>query len=504
MAKILEKVKENHFRIIIFFLGIATVFFINRVLDYTSSNAFCGACHVHPQATNSWRLSTHYDNKSGMVVPCVDCHLPPGGTAYLRAKIVTGLRDVYGTIFKDVSKINWDLKSTREYASGHVYKASCIACHSNLFPRTLSKKGEDAHLYYDQRAEQLRCINCHLEVGHYHEKLAVTSDMDKEYEKAKIRYTKSTKVDTFIDFKETIPGTSVDFAMIAIPAGTFKIGSPPAEPYRKEDEGPQREVQVSPFWMGKYEVTWQEYDAYYREMKSEGRTEDQYRYAQSSNIVDAVTGPTPAYGNPDQGWGRGQRPAITMTHFAARQYCQWLSTKTGKKYRLPTEAEWEYACRGHTGGAYFFEGDPKQFSQERIWNKIFGADTAAISSHVIYQANSYGSTNLPTGIKENPFGLVNILGNVKEFCQDWYAQDTYHSYPPDQFIVDPKGPENGKEYVVRGGSFKSAATQVRVANRDYTKQDAWLLTDPQIPKSRWWYSDCNDVGFRVVCEYNLE
>jgi sulfatase modifying factor 1 len=263
-------------------------------------------------------------------------------------------------------------------------------------------------------------------------------------------------------------------------------------------------VQVSPFWMGKYEVSWREYDTYYREMKSEGRTEDQYRYVKNSQFVDAVTGPTPAYGNPDQGWGRGQRPAITMTHFAARKYCEWLSAKTGKKYRLPTEAEWEYACRGRTEGAYFFEGDPKQFSQERIWNKIFGADTALINSFIIYNANSYGATHLSVGMKENPFGLVNILGNVKEFCLDWYARDTYRSYPTDDIVTNPKGPAKGKEYVIRGGSFKSTVAQVRVANRDYTRQDAWLLTDPQIPKSMWWYSDCNDVGFRVVCEYNLE
>ena len=180
------------------------------------------------------------------------------------------------------------------------------------------------------------------------------------------------------------------------------------------------------------------------------------------------------------------------------------SIKTGKRYRLPTEAEWEYACRGHTEGAYFFEGDPKQFSQERIWNKIFGVDTAVIGSYIIYRTNSLGKTSLPVGIKANPFGLVNILGNVKEFCLDWYARDTYQRYPSDHIVTDPKGPADGQEYVIRGGSFKSTAAQVRSANRDHTRQDAWLMTDPQIPKSIWWYSDCNDVGFRVVCEHNLK
>jgi formylglycine-generating enzyme required for sulfatase activity len=438
------------------------------------------------------------------VVHCVECHLPPGGVLYLQAKVVTGLRDVYGTLFKDVSKINWELKSSRDHAVGHVYKTSCIRCHTNLFPRTLSKEGEDAHLYYDQRAEDLRCINCHLEVGHFHEKSIEIATPDDARKKFRVIYSEAASADSFINFKETIPGTPVDFDLVAIPGGEFKIGSPKSEPYRGEDEGPQRSIQVSAFWIGKYEVSWDEYDAFYRETKSEGRTEDQYKYRKNEQTVDAVTGPTPAYGNPDQGWGRGKRPAITMTHFAAQKYCEWLSNKTGKRYRLPTEAEWEYACRGRTEGAYFFEGSPTQFSEERLWNKIFGADTSILNSYVVYHTNSNAKTHQPSRVEVNPFGLVNTLGNVKEFCLDWYAKDTYEHYPDEGIISDPKGPSEGQEYVVRGGSFKSTAAQVRIANREYTRHDAWLLTDPQMPKSLWWYSDCNDVGFRVVCEYNLD
>ena len=142
MTNILLKIKEHHYRFLIFLIGIVTVFFLPRVLDYSSTNEFCNSCHVHPQATNSWRLSTHYDTQSGIVVDCVECHLPPGGVSYLQAKVVTGLRDVYGTLIKDVSKINWELKSSRDFAAHHVYKASCLNCHTNLFPRTLSKKGE--------------------------------------------------------------------------------------------------------------------------------------------------------------------------------------------------------------------------------------------------------------------------------------------------------------------------------------------------------------------------
>jgi formylglycine-generating enzyme required for sulfatase activity len=107
----------------------------------------------------------------------------------------------------------------------------------------------------------------------------------------------------------------------------------------------------------------------------------------------------------------------------------------------------------------------------------------------------------PEEIFENPFGLVNMLGNVAEFCADWYAADAFSQYP-DGILSNPTGPASGEEHVIRGGSYKDEADQVRCAFRDFTKSGPWLKTDPQIPKSVWWYSDCFHVGFRVVCEYN--
>ena len=107
-------------------------------------------------------------------------------------------------------------------------------------------------------------------------------------------------------------------------------------------------------------------------------------------------------------------------------------------------------------------------------------------------------TQLPKAVKPNPFGLKNMLGNVAEFCSDWYSPDAYTNLTDG--AKDPKGPASGTERVIRGGSFKSDPTEVRCAARDYTQDVAWMKTDPQIPKSIWWYSDCNMVGFRVVCE----
>lgn len=187
-----------------------------------------------------------------------------------------------------------------------------------------------------------------------------------------------------------------------------------------------------------------------------------------------------------------------MSWHAASVYCQWLSKVTGKKYRLPTEAEWEYACRGGTETPYFFEGSPKDFTSTGFLKKIFGPDTATIASSVVYKLNSSSKTKEPVSVKPNPFGLKNMSGNVAEFCLDYYSPDTYKA--DTVAAVNPRGPLRGQEHVIRGGSFKSDAKDVRSAARDFTKTKAWLVTDPQLPKSIWWYSDVIDVGFRVVLE----
>ncbi len=173
--------------------------------------------------------------------------------------------------------------------------------------------------------------------------------------------------------------------------------------------------------------------------------------------------------------------------------------KTGKKYRLPTEAEWEYAARGGATGSYFFEGDPKDYSSEGFWKNIFGVDTSTINTYAIYKENSFGKTQEPEWVAPNPYGLKNMSGNVAEFCQDYYYADIYKSY--DDMVFNPKGPETGTEYVVRGGSFNADAKDLRITARDHTRTKDWLKTDPQMPKSIWWYSDAVHIGFRVVCEF---
>jgi sulfatase modifying factor 1 len=467
------------------------------VFSYTSTDKYCTSCHIHPMADQSWKLSPHYNNRTGDIVHCVECHLPPEGHGYIFAKAKHGFKDVYGYFFKDSAKINWQEKKLLDNAKGFVYEKSCLECHQNLFPVKLSLDGGNAHLLYSTSKEPLNCINCHLNVGHFDKNAlhAHNTNFGVSVTLNQTLYTVPAKVGKFENFNEKIPGTSVSFDMVAIPGGKFIMGSPDNEPLRKKDEGPRRKVTLSKFWMAKTEVSWDEYMAFFRATGSQGRTEGQ---VVTKKNIDAISGATPPWGAPDQGWGKGSRPAITMTWHAADVYCQWLSKVTGKKYRLPTEAEWEYACRAGTETPYFFAGNPKQFTSAGLLKKIFGPDTAIISSMVVYKVNSFSKTKEPQSVKENPFGLKNMLGNVAEFCLDFYSPDTYKADSTE--VINPLGPVSGQEHVIRGGSFKSDAKDVRSASRDFTKTKSWLVTDPQMPKSIWWYSDCIDVGFRVVCE----
>ncbi|MDD3107842.1 MAG: SUMF1/EgtB/PvdO family nonheme iron enzyme [Alistipes sp.] len=485
-------------------IGVTITIGLNRVYMYSSTDESCQSCHIHPQADKSWKQSVHHNSKSGVVTGCAECHLPPKGSVnHFMTKARMGLKDLWSYWTKDSASFDWESRKQLEYAVHIVSNESCKKCHQQLFPARLSQEGITAHLYYEENEKKLdlQCISCHLDVGHY----------DPNYQHKKMEsipqggapqgtvYTEPAQVTAFEDFTETIPGTAVSFAMKALPGGSFTLGSPADEPFRREDEGPSHTVSVSPFYMAEVETTWDQYWAFYAETMSEGRTPPSKVYANNSNPeVDAVSGPTPPFGIPDQGWGIGSRPAITMTHYAAEIFCLWLSKKTGKHYRLPTEAEWEYAARGGTSTPYFFEGDPRKLSDQGFWRKFFAADTAQINRYVVYVKNSKNKSQEPSVVKANPFGLKNMYGNVMEYCSDWYAPDAYAKLTDG--VVDPKGPATGEEHVVRGGQYFDDAADLRSATRGHTEHDKWLKTDPQNPKSIWWYSDIRSIGFRVVCD----
>jgi formylglycine-generating enzyme required for sulfatase activity len=219
-------------------------------------------------------------------------------------------------------------------------------------------------------------------------------------------------------YTETIPGAGIKFEMVPVPGGTFIMGSPLEEPGRSADEGPQRRVAIRPFWMGRLEVTWDEYDAFAfgRGVSKPNQPAD----TQTSKQADAVTRPTPPYSDESFGFGKGGQPVISITHHAAMEYCRWLSEKTGKTYRLPTEAEWEYACRAGTASAYSFGDD---------WNRL--------GEYAWNLDNSDGRPH-PGGQKRpNTWGLYDMHGNVAEWCLDHYGENRYSSLKQDAVLLSP-------------------------------------------------------------------
>jgi len=487
-------------------VGIAAFITVYQVSVYFSSNESCMMCHMHPHAEKTWKQGVHVNSRSGVITNCVDCHLPPKDQTWnhYTAKLKLGVKDLWGYLVKDSASINWDMKSELENAVKYIPNSSCKACHANLFPAGITDDAIISHLYYEENEKKLnlQCINCHLDAGHYnpnytHGRMTGIKGFDAGTSTGP-KFESATVVESFENFTENVPGTTVTINMIAIKGGTFKMGSDKKEPFHKADEAPVRNVTLSSFFMSELQVTWEQYYTFTAHTMSEGRTPPETIYANNTRPdLDAVSGPTPPYGSPDQGWGSGSLPAITMTHYAAETFCQWLSLTTGKKYRLPTEAEWEYAARGGTETPYFFEGNPKDFSDQGFMRKFFAAKTEVISDYVIYRKNSNNRTQDPEKVKPNPFGLKNMYGNVWEYCADKYSAKAYGN--TDLNVTNPMETE-GDEYVVRGGFYNSDAADLRSAARSHTYHDDWIKTDPQQPKSIWWYTDMKGIGFRIVCE----
>jgi formylglycine-generating enzyme required for sulfatase activity len=288
-------------------------------------------------------------------------------------------------------------------------------------------------------------------------------------------------------YSEPIPGTELKFEMIAIPGGSFTIGSAADEGKRSEDEGPQVKVEIAPFWMGKHEVTWDEYDefAFQLDLKRKKREGvDPNKQTETEKAGDAVTRPTPPYADETFGMGRKGQPVICITHHSAMEYCRWLSAKTGKAYRLPTEAEWEYACRAGTKTAYFFGDDPAKL-EEYAWY-VENAEKPQVVGKK----------------KPNPWGLYDMHGNVSEWCLDHYVADIYSTLMKEQPARRPVVLPTDKEYpyVARGGSWDDDPDRLRSAARLASNLE-WSIQDPQRPQSIWWHTDATFVGFRLALAF---
>jgi formylglycine-generating enzyme required for sulfatase activity len=273
----------------------------------------------------------------------------------------------------------------------------------------------------------------------------------------------------FVAYKTALPGTDVSFEMLPIPAGEFLMGTPESERGRKKDEGPQHKVRIEAFWMGKYEVTWDEYRLFMFAQQA-GET------ARKDELVDAVSRPTRPYVEMSFGMGINGYPAISMTQHAANKYAEWLSARTGQFYRLPTEAEWEYACRAGTTTAY-----------------SFGEDAAQTAQYAWYADNSNGKYQKVGTKKPNPWGLYDMHGNVAEWTLDQYAPEYHKSDTIEPWAISTKPyPQS-----VRGGAWTDNAAALRCGAR-LASDASWKMQDPQLPKSIWYHTDAQFLGFRLV------
>jgi formylglycine-generating enzyme required for sulfatase activity len=281
--------------------------------------------------------------------------------------------------------------------------------------------------------------------------------------------------------------------LIAIAGGEFTLGSPETETGRKPDEGPQRKVRIEPFWMGKLEVTWNFYRPFMENGKARNKdgtlnrdsnltTSESSAPQDGETLNDTVTQPTPPYMPMHFQMGDGyskEFPAVGMTQHAASKFCEWLSEQTGHFYRLPTEAEWEYACRAGTTTA---------------WS--FGDDATKLSEYAWFAENSEFQYQKVGTRKPNPWGLHDMHGNVAEHVLDQYSADSYAKIKDGDSSPWVPAP-NRYPTVVRGGHWDADPALLRSASRVGSTK-AWKVQDPQIPKSLWYFTDAPWLGFRIV------
>lgn len=271
--------------------------------------------------------------------------------------------------------------------------------------------------------------------------------------------------------------------LVPIPGGEFQFGG-------------KKKVKIAPFWMAETEITWKLYDPFWQndpELKNPRNKDgtldlDNDRYTtdqadlKKTPLVDAVSQPTTQYHDM---FVRGEfkhapnYPAMDMTNHAAAKFCQWLSAQTGHFYRLPTEAEWEYACRAGTTTAY-----------------SFGDDASKLGEYAWFVDNGEFTYQEVGKKKPNPWGLHDMHGNVAEWTIDGFAEDTIEKLK--EGVQGPwTFPTKRYPRVIKGGSADDDAELLQSSARR-ASDSSMKRQDPQVPKSVWYHTDGQFVGFRVI------
>jgi len=272
----------------------------------------------------------------------------------------------------------------------------------------------------------------------------------------------------FQAFEQKIPNSSVSFKMVPVPGGVFLMGSPEKEKGHAADEGPAIKVTVDSFWIEEHEVTYEEYILFQDESQD------------PAPVPDGITRPSPPYIDFTLGMGKtGGFPANSMSQYAAIMYCKWLYKKTGIFYRLPTEAEWEYACRAGASTAY-----------------PFGDNETPLTDYAWYAGNSGNKYHAVKQLKPNAWGVYDMLGNVAEWTLDQYAAD-YFAQVRNNPVNPALQPVTKYPVTLKGGGFRDQAIKLRSAAR-LPSERKWNARDPQIPRSKWWNTDAPFIGFRVI------